>query len=57
MRDYINWGDGWGWALFTPESSKKNASADYRNDCLGCHEVAKNTEGVFIQGYPALRRP
>ena len=50
-----NWGDGWGWALFTAGALKRNISTDYRNDCLRCHEVAKTTDWVFIQGYPALR--
>jgi cytochrome c len=50
-----NWGDGWGWALFKPGDLKKNISTDYKEDCLGCHEVAKETGKVFIQGYPTLR--
>lgn len=49
-----NWGDGWGWALFTP-SSKGNRSADYKTGCLGCHETAKATDRVFVEGYPDLR--
>jgi hypothetical protein len=50
-----NWGDGWGWALFKPAALKSNASANYKNDCLGCHEPAKGSDLVFIQGYPGLR--
>ena len=50
-----NWGDGWGWALFTPAEMKKNASTNYKEDCLSCHELAKDSDLVFIQGYPALR--
>jgi hypothetical protein len=50
-----NWGDGWGWALFKPAALKNNASANYKNDCLSCHEPAKATDFVFIQGYPTLR--
>jgi hypothetical protein len=50
-----NWGDGWGWAVFTPGNPRINSSTDYKNDCLGCHESAKATDLVFIQGYPLLR--
>ena len=50
-----NWGDGWGWAFFTPADPKKNASTDYRNDCMGCHEPARATDWIFVQGYPAVR--
>jgi len=51
-----NWGNGWGWALFKPAAPNKNVSTNYRNDCLSCHETAKETDGVFIQGYPLLRK-
>ncbi len=50
-----NWGDGWGWAIFTPADLKKNISANYKKDCINCHETAKETDRVFIQGYPTLR--
>lgn len=51
----LNWGDGWGWAFFKPGALKSNASVNYKNDCLSCHEPAKATDLVFIQGYPILR--
>ena len=50
-----NWGNGWGWALFKADNPAKNVSVDYRKDCLGCHEPAKNTDLIFIDGYPTLR--
>ncbi len=50
-----NWGHGWGWARIKPGDSKADASTDYKNDCLGCHEVAKDSDFVFVQGYPVLR--
>ncbi len=50
-----NWGDGWGWALFKAGTLQKNISIDYKNSCLGCHEVAKESDFVFVQGYPTLR--
>jgi hypothetical protein len=49
-----NWGDGLGWAHFKPAAPKINASTNYKNDCLSCHEQAKASDGVFIQGYPTL---
>ncbi len=55
FKDNPNWGDGWGWALFRAADLKKNISTGYKNDCLGCHEVAKDTDWVFIHGYPAVR--
>ena len=24
-------------------------------DCLGCHEVVRDTDWVFVHGYPSLR--
>ena len=51
-----NWGDGWGWALFKAADPKKNVSASYKADCMSCHEVAKDTDRVFVHGYPTLRK-
>lgn len=55
FENHPNWGDGWGWALFTAPDMKKNVSTDYRNDCRACHEAASRTDWVFIKGYPTLR--
>jgi hypothetical protein len=49
------WGDGWGWALFNKSDPKQNASTGYKKDCIGCHDVAKGTDWVFVTGYPVLR--
>ena len=46
-----NWGDGWGWAFFKSTTPKINSSTNYKEDCLGCHEAAKASDLVFIQGY------
>jgi hypothetical protein len=51
-----HWGDGWGWALFRSADPKKNVSASYKADCMSCHEVAKDTDRVFVHGYPTLRK-
>ena len=48
------WGDGWGWALFKPGSDGKNAAADYKKDCLGCHVPAKDKDWIYTEAYPTL---
>lgn len=48
------WGDGWGWALFKPGPSKKNAATNYKKDCLGCHVPAKEKDWVYTEAYPTL---
>jgi len=53
--DNPNWGDGWGWALFKTDSSGKNLSGSYKNDCLGCHVPAKDKDWVYTEAYPVLR--
>ncbi|MBQ0832648.1 cytochrome P460 family protein [Marinobacter sp.] len=53
------WGEGWGWALFTTESPETTTTKNFKgegfNNCFGCHIPAKDTEWVFIEGYPAIR--
>ena len=56
FKDNPNWGDGWGWALFRAADPNKNVSTSYKTDCMGCHETAKDTDRVFVNGYPTLRR-
>ena len=51
------WADGWGWALFKADAPDKQVATDYRKDCLGCHIPAKNTDWIYVQGYPALAKP
>ncbi|MEH6580125.1 MAG: cytochrome P460 family protein [Amphritea sp.] len=48
------WGDGWGWALFKPDKLGKNAAANYKDDCLGCHVPAKENDWVYTEAYPLL---
>ncbi|WP_105264796.1 cytochrome P460 family protein [Pseudoalteromonas sp. T1lg76] len=50
------WGDGWGWALFKPDNPTKNVATNYKNDCLSCHMPAKDTDWVYTQGYPVLKK-
>lgn len=49
------WGDGWGWALYKTDDTTTNAAADYKNDCLGCHVPAKETDWIYVEGYPTLK--
>jgi hypothetical protein len=51
------WADGWGWALFESDAPDKQVATDYKKDCLGCHIPAKNTDRIYVQGYPALSTP
>jgi len=48
------WGDGWGWALFKSDAPDTQIATNYRKDCLGCHIPAKQTDWVYVQGYPVL---
>jgi hypothetical protein len=49
-------GDGWGWAFYPGSETKMTTTTNYKTDCLGCHEPARATDLVFIQGYPLLRK-
>lgn len=48
------WGEGWGWAFFTPDNPSTTVTTDYESDCLGCHVPAQATDWVYVQGYPSL---
>jgi hypothetical protein len=54
FRDKPLWGDGWGWALFKSDAPDAQVATDFRKDCRGCHVPAKETDWVYVQGYPAL---
>lgn len=51
------WGEGWGWALFTPDSPKSQTT-DWKgegfNNCYGCHLPVKSQDWVYTQGYKAV---
>lgn len=49
------WAEQWGWALFPAGDRATNTATDFQADCMGCHEPAKATEWVFLDGYPVLR--
>ena len=50
------WGDGWGWAFYEGAETRKSVTTDYRNDCLGCHEPAREQDLIYLQGYPVLQK-
>jgi hypothetical protein len=50
------WGDGWGWSWFDAEKPLTTTSTNYKTDCLGCHQPARSTNWVYVDGYPVLRR-
>lgn len=49
------WGDGWGWAFFKAGAPDKSITKDYKAECLACHEPARGTGLIYIQGYPPLK--
>ncbi len=53
------WGEGWGWALFTADNPDKNLTTNWKgtgfNNCYGCHLPARNSDWVYINGYPTVR--
>ncbi len=50
------WGDGWGWALFEAKDPTKNTTTNYRISCIGCHIPVEETDWVYVQGYPELKK-
>jgi len=50
------WGNGWGWSWFDAANPSKTTSTDYKVDCLPCHEPARATDWIYVQGYPALKQ-
>jgi len=49
-------GDGWGWSWFDAANRSKTTSTNYRTDCLSCHVPARDSDWVYVGGYPPLRR-
>lgn len=50
------WGDGWAWSWFNADNPSKTTSTNFKTDCLGCHEPARATDLVYVEGYPSLSR-
>ena len=52
-----HWGLGWGWSLYEAADPGKNVSTGHQASYLACHTPAKETDWVFIEGYPTLLNP
>ncbi len=50
------WGNGWGWSYFSPDDAVNTVSTGFRADCLGCHIPARQTDWIFMDGYPVLTK-
>jgi hypothetical protein len=50
------WGEGWGWAWFDAKDPKQTTSTDYKKDCQACHVPVKDTDWIYTEGYPPLRK-
>lgn len=50
------WGDGWGWSWFDAANPSKTTSTDYKADCKSCHIPAKDSDWIYVNGYPALKK-
>src|SRR3546814_17942 len=48
------WGDGWGWSFFEAGAPDEPVTQDYQAECLACHEPARDTDLVYVRGYPVL---
>lgn len=54
------WGQGWGWALFKADKPSVNIAHNWKKDaglgnCYGCHVPTRQTDWVYVDGYPTLR--
>ena len=49
------WGNGWGWSYFGADDPVNTTSTNFRRDCLGCHIPARQTDWIFMDGYPILK--
>ncbi len=57
FKDNPHWGEGWGWALFEAKDPKRNVSAGYETSCIACHAPVKDSDWVYVTGYPDLQKP
>ena len=57
FADNKAWGEGWGWALFTPDSPTSQTT-DWKgegfNNCHACHLPVKDQDWVYTQGYKVV---
>jgi Cytochrome P460 len=50
------WGNGWGWSWFDQDNPLKTTTTDFATACQPCHVPAQDTEWVYVNGYPALKK-
>lgn len=50
------WQEGWGWGLFQADDPTRNTAKSFAQDCQACHLPARETDWVYTNGYPALKR-
>jgi hypothetical protein len=55
FQNQLQWGDGWGWALFRSDIRGERVSVNYTRDCKGCHAEAKASDRVFVNRYEKLK--
>ena len=48
------WGEGWGWAYFDATDPVTPVTVDFREECVACHEPARATDWIYVEGYPVL---
>lgn len=49
------WGDGWGWSWFDAADPARTTTTDYKAECLPCHQPAKASDWIYVDGYPVLK--
>jgi hypothetical protein len=50
------WGNGWGWSWFDAANPSKTTSTDYKVNCLPCHQPARASDWIYVQGYLPLKQ-
>ncbi len=48
------WGDGWGWVLFNADQPDRPVTTNYKIECTGCHIPARQSDWIYVNGYPVL---
>ncbi len=48
------WGEGWGWAYFDAADPVTPVTEDFQAECVACHEPAKASDWIYVEGYPVL---
>ncbi len=54
--DHPLWADGWGWALYNAPDRMTQTATSYEEACQGCHIPATDTDFIYSEAYPVLRK-